>query len=170
MNSRGAFHLVVNVRAFEGVGAFDAESPRLKRTEPAGNDDRARVEARVVRGAQQERVVLEHLQLGDFLAEMKLRVERLRLLQQSIDQFLRAADRQRRNVVDGLFGIQLAALTAGMLQRIDDVRVNAEQTQLEDLKQAAGTGADDDDVGLNGAVDGDARSFSLKKLSYDEPD
>ena len=34
-------------------------------------------------------------------------VERLDLLQQAVDQLLRAADRQRRDVVDGLLGIQL---------------------------------------------------------------
>ena len=84
---------------------------------------------------------------------MKLRVERLRLLQQPIDQFLRAADGQRGNVVDRLLRIELAALTARMLQRIDDVRADAEQSELEDLKQTAGSRADDDDVGLNRAVD-----------------
>jgi len=37
------------------------------------------------------------------------------------------------------------------------VRVDAEQAQLEDLEQATGAGADDDDVGLDGAVHGAAR-------------
>ena len=100
---------------------------------------------------------------------MKLRVERLGLLQQPIDQFLRAADGQRRNVVDRLFRIQLAALPAGMLERIDDVRADAQQAELENLEQAAGAGADDDGIGLDGAVDG-AGTLSLKnRLQDHEP-
>ena len=59
-----ALHLVVNARAFERFDAFDAQTTRLKRAEAAGNDHGARMEARVQRGAQQERVILQHLQLG----------------------------------------------------------------------------------------------------------
>ncbi len=149
---RGALHLVVNVPALERFAALHAQLARLKRSQAARDDDGARMKARVARRAQQERVVLEHFQLRDFLAQMKLRVERLRLLHQPIDQLLRAAHRQRGDVVDRLFRIELAALPARMLQRIDDVRADAEQSELEDLKQTAGSRADDDDVGLNCAV------------------
>ncbi len=86
----------------------------------------------------------EHAQFGHFLAQMKRGVEGLRLLQQSIDQFLCAAHRQRRNVVDRLVRIELGALTAGLAQGIDDVRADAEKAQFEDLKQSHGTCADDD--------------------------
>ena len=129
------------------------ETTRLERAEAAGNDHGARVEARVARGAQQERMIRQHLQLGHFLAHVELRVERLRLLQQAVDQLLRAAHGQRGNVIDRLLGIQLAALAAGMLERVDDVGANAQQAELEDLEQAAGAGADDDRIGLDGAVD-----------------
>jgi hypothetical protein len=37
-----------------------------------------------------------------------------------------------------------------MRQRIYDVRADAEQPELENLKEAAGTCADDDDVGADG--------------------
>ena len=53
-------------------------------------------------------------QFGDFLAQMKRGFEGLGLLQQSIDQLLRAANRQCRNVIDRLIGIQLGALAAGL--------------------------------------------------------
>ncbi len=66
--------------------------------------------------------VLQHTQFGDFLPQMKNGVEGLRLLQQPIDQFLGTAHRQRRDVIDRLVGIQLGALTAGLRQRINDVR------------------------------------------------
>ena len=141
-------------RAFERFAALDPEPARLERTEAAGNDHGARMKARVQRGAQQEGVILQHLQFGHFLAQVKLCIEGLGLLQQPIHQFLRAADRQRRNVVNRLLRVQLAALAAGMLERIDDVRVDAQQAELENLEQAAGAGADDDHIGLDCAVDG----------------
>ena len=147
----------MDVPALERFAALQPEATRLERAEPARDDHGARVEARVARGDEQERVIRQHLQLGHFLAHVELRVEGLRLLQQAVDQLLGAADRQRRDVVDRLLRIQLTALPARMLERVDDVRVDAEQAQLEDLEQAAGAGADDDDVGLDGAVDGAAR-------------
>ena len=94
--------------------------------------------------------------INHLLAQVELRVERLGLLQQPVDQLLGAADGQRRDVVDRFLRVQLAALSARMLERIDHVGADAEQAELENLEQPAGTGADDDDVGLNRAVDGDA--------------
>jgi hypothetical protein len=74
------------------------------------------------------------------------RIEGLDLLQQPIDELLRAAYRQRRNVVDRLVGIELGALTARMLERVDDVRLDAEQPELEHLEQPARARTDDDGV------------------------
>ena len=56
----------------------------------------------------------ERLDLGDFLAEMERGMERFHLLQQPVDQFLRAANRQRGDVVDRLVGIELGALAADL--------------------------------------------------------
>ena len=39
-----------------------------------------------------------------------------------------------------------------MLQRIDDVALDAEQAEFEDLEQAGRAGADDDGIGLDGGV------------------
>jgi len=52
---------------------------------------------------------------------MKLRLEGLDLLHQPIDELLGAADGQRRDIIDGLLGIQLRTLPARDGQRIDDV-------------------------------------------------
>ena len=52
---------------------------------------------------------------------MKLGTERLDLLQQPVNQLLGAAHRQRRNVVNRFIRIQLGALTARLLERVDDV-------------------------------------------------
>src|SRR5262245_4454144 len=91
---------------------------------------------------------------------MELRIEWLGLLQQPVDEFLGSADRQCRNVVDGFFGIQLAALSAGMLQRIDHVGANPQQPEFEDLEQATRTRANDDHVGLDRAVNADWYAFA----------
>ena len=72
------------------------------------------------------------------------------LLHQAVDEFLRAADGQRRDVVDRLVGIQLGTLAARVLERVDDVALDAEQAELEDLEQAGGAGADDQGVGFDG--------------------
>jgi hypothetical protein len=77
-------------------------------------------------------------------------------VQKSIDELLSSAYGQSRNVVDRFFRIELTALTAGMFERIDDVRTNAEQAELENLKQSARPRADDDDIRLNRAFDGAA--------------
>ena len=75
---------------------------------------------------------------------MKRGVKGLGLLQQPIDQFLRAANGQRGNVINRLVGIQLGALTAGLRQGIDDVSADPEKPEFEDLEQSDGAGADDD--------------------------
>src|SRR5579862_700821 len=80
---------------------------------------------------------------------MKLRLEGLDLLHQSVNELLGAAYRQRRDVIDRLLGIKLRALAARDRQRIDDVRTDTEQAKLENLEQAAGTRTDNDDVGRN---------------------
>jgi hypothetical protein len=63
-----------------------------------------------------------------------LSIERLSLLQQPVDQFLRTANRQGRDIVNGFFRIQLAALATRVLERINDVRMDAQQSQFENLE------------------------------------
>jgi hypothetical protein len=90
------------------------------------------------------------LELDRFLAQVQFGAEWLDLLQQPIDQFLRAADRQGRDVVNRLVGIQLGALPARRRERVEHVRLDAEQAELEDLEQPRRTGADDDRFGRDG--------------------
>ena len=108
-----------------------------------------RVKGGAGRGADQEAAVLAwRWNLDDFLAEVEeVGWKRLDLFHQPVDQLLGAADRQGRNVVNRLFRVQLRALSAGILERIDQVGLDAEQTELEHLEQSAGTGADNDHLG-----------------------
>src|SRR6185437_2494669 len=140
-------HPVENSAALEGLGALYADPPRLKRADPAGNHHGAGIEARTGGRGDGESPVLTARELGHLLPEMQLRLERLDLLHQPVHQLLRAADGERRNVVDGLVGVELGALSARVSERIDHMGADAEQTQLEHLEQAAGPRPDDDYFG-----------------------
>ena len=99
------------------------------------------VPASVVRRKRPSRVPAQRV---DPLAEMKLRTERLDLLHQAVGQLLPRDDRQRRNIIDGLFGIKLGALSAGPVENVDDMRLDIEKPQFEHREQTARPGADDD--------------------------
>ena len=78
--------------------------------------------------------------------------ERLDLLQQPVGELLPGDDRQPGNVVDRLFGIELGALAARLVEDVDDVRLDVDEPQLEHGKQADGAGADDHGIGLDRAA------------------
>ena len=62
---------------------------------------------------------------------MELRVERLDLLQQRLDQALRARIGNAGNIVDRFFRIKLGALAADFVENVDEVTPHVEQTELE---------------------------------------
>ena len=95
---------------------WNEPTPPAITTAPASNTVRRA-------GHDAEAAVLLTLDLRDFLAEVQARAERPDLLEQPIGQLLARAHRHGGNVVDRLVGIQLDALAAGRLQRIDDVRL-----------------------------------------------
>lgn len=74
---------------------------------------------------------------------MKNRSEGTDLLGETIDELLRAYHRQCRDVVDGFLGIKIGALAADPGESVYHVGPNAQQSELEDLKQPARTRADD---------------------------
>jgi hypothetical protein len=85
---------------------------------------------------------------------MELGAKGLDLLEQAIDEFLRSADGQRRDVVDRLVRVELGALPARVSQRVHDVGLDAEQPELEDLEETRRASADDHDVGGDGLAGG----------------
>src|SRR5579863_2243172 len=145
----GTLHPVLDGAAFEDLRPFKSDASRLERTHTAGDDDGASVKVRPGAGCKLEAPVFTPRKRDHLVPEMQLRLEGLDLLQESIDQLLGAAHRQRRDVVDRLVWIQLRALPTRMLQRIHHVRADAEQPELEHLEQATGTGTNDDDLGAD---------------------
>jgi len=145
----GILHPVENAPPLERFGTLYAELSGLKRADSSGDHHRAGIEPRARGGADRESPILPAGEVHDLLPEMEVRLEGLDLLHQPLDQLLRAADRQRRNVIDGLVRVELGALAARMRQRIDHVSADAEQAQLEDLEKAARTRTDDDHFSLD---------------------
>ncbi len=80
---------------------------------------------------------------------MVLRVERFDLLQQRIDEALRAGIGNAGNVVDRLLRIKLGALAADLVENVDEMTFHVEQAQLEHRKQADGPRADNDNISLD---------------------
>ena len=80
---------------------------------------------------------------------MHAAVEWLDLLEQGICQFLSGANRNAGDIVDRLVRIKLAALTTRLPDGIDNLSFQAEEPELEDLEQAAGTGADNDCIRID---------------------
>ncbi len=139
-------HLLVDV-------LFDAVDPQrhgLKRSDAAGDDHRLGFEFGACAGGHEKREVVGRNHLGDQLVQVEGGVERLDLLLQPLDQFDGRADGNGGDVVDGLVGIELRALSTRVGEGFDHVRRNSLQAEFEDLEQAAGSGADYERVGLNG--------------------
>src|SRR5262249_20951476 len=125
------------------------QPPRLEGAEAARDDEAAGVEARTRRSSNVETARGLARDRHDFLAKVETGVERLYLLHQAVDELLRPTDRQRRDVVDRLVGIQLRALAAGVRKRVDDFAFHAEETELEHGEEAHGTRANDDAFGAD---------------------
>jgi len=153
LEDRGIRHPVMDGLPFERVGTIEVQLARLEGAHAAGNEDRLRLEFLAGRRADQEpaRLLLERYHL---LAQVESRAEGLDLLHQVGNQLRAGTDRNRRDVVDRLVGIQPGALPALGGERVHDVGLDAEQAQLENLEQAAGARANDQCVGLNGHMSG----------------
>ena len=83
------------------------------------------------------------------LAKVQARLEGLDLLKQPLGELVPCANRQARDIVDGLVAVKGNALATRVGQHIDDVSLKLKQAELEHLKQAHRTGADDQCIGFD---------------------
>lgn len=88
------------------------------------------------------------------LAKMERGAKGFDLLHQPVGQFLARDGRQGRNVVNGLFRVQLGALAAWFFKDIDQMGLEIEQAKFENGKKPHGPRADDDNVSGNVAFVG----------------
>jgi hypothetical protein len=79
---------------------------------------------------------------------MKHGMEGLDLFHQLVRQLLPRHDGQRRNVIDGLFGIKLGALPARTVENVDQMRPDVEQAELEHREKPHGSRADNHGICL----------------------
>ena len=142
-------HRIVHRFALIGLDAGNRRTLGLERAAAGGNHDDLALELLALIGLHAKQRVADLLDRLDHLAEMKLRIERLDLLHQALDQAVRAGDGDAGNVVDRLLRIKLGALAADLVENIDEVAFHVEQSELEHREQADGSGADNDYVGLD---------------------
>ena len=72
------------------------------------------------------------------------------MLHKVIDQISGQHFRETRNIINGLFGIQLTALTTGLGQGINQMTLELQQPRLKNGKQTGWTSPNNEDVGFNG--------------------
>ena len=123
-----------------------ADGPWLKRTDTRGNHDSFAIELLACAGFDVERIIVLALDPLDFLAKVQTAVEGFDLFQDRVGQFLSRALGNGWNVVDRLVRIQLGTLPARLADRIDNLRLEAEKTQLKNLEQAAGPCPNHDNI------------------------
>src|SRR5579862_1069225 len=99
MKIRGRLDPVVNIAPLELLNTWDAQAARLERADSRRNHHCSGQKPGARRGGDEKLAAIR----GDFrdlLPQVEGGMERLCLLQQPVDQLLRTADGQRRNVVD----------------------------------------------------------------------
>ena len=77
------------------------------------------------------------------MPQMEFGRERFYLFHQTVHQFLRAANRNSRDVIDGFVRIEFGTLAADVHQRVHDLRLDVQQAEFKNLEQAAGARTDD---------------------------
>ena len=114
-------HGIEHRRALVGLDAGDRRLLGLERAAAGGDHDHLAsntLPPSVVTRNSGSPMLLDALH---HLAEMEGRLERLDLLHQAVGQPLPGDDRERRNVVDRLFRIELGALAAGLVEDVDQM-------------------------------------------------
>src|SRR5487761_1102103 len=145
-------HLAYRVEyrlALVRLDAGNGRPLRLERTAARGDDDDLADKFLAEVGLYAKQRIADLLHRLDHFAEMILGAERFDLLQQVVDQTLRAGMGDARNIVDRLFGIQLGALTTDLVENVDQVGLHVEQAKFEYGKQADRASTNNDDVGID---------------------
>ena len=83
------------------------------------------------------------------LSEREARLERGRLLHEAVDEVARQDLGISGDVENGLLGVDLGALSAGLGQGVNQVALELEQPRFEHGEEAARPGTDDEDVRLD---------------------
>ena len=138
--------------ALVGLDALERRTLRREGAAARGDDDDLGDERLAGVRREPETAVFFARERIDALTEMEGRAEGLDLLHEPIGQLLARNFGERRDVVDRLFGVELGALSADLFEDVDDVGAYVEKAELKYREEAAGAGADDQRVGLDGGA------------------
>ena len=122
---------------------------RLEASQSAGDGDDGCAVLRAPVGGHDELVFVVFFDLLGALAQGEAGLERLGLFHQAVHQFTRQNRRVSRDVVDGLFGVNLRALTTGLRQGINQVATQFEQSGFKHRKETTRAGSNDEDIRLD---------------------
>src|SRR4029078_4487625 len=119
---------------------------RLERAATRRNDHRLTQERVAGVGGQPKAAVGVAGEALEHPPEMEGRVERLELFEELVDEPFAGDHGIARDVVDRLLRIKLGALAARLVQDVDHRRLDVEEPELKDGKEADRSGADNHDV------------------------
>ena len=142
-------HRIEHRLAFVGLDPGNRRTLGLERAAAGGDDDDLALEYIALIGFHAEQRLADLFHRLHHFVQMILRVERFDLLQQSIDEAMRARIGNAGNVVDRFFRIELGALAADFVENVDEVTFHVEQAELKYREQADWPGADDKNIGLD---------------------
>ena len=145
-------HPVEKLLVLKLLNARNSHRTGIKRAHTGGDDHGLAVEAGAEIRFHVEGTVFLLLNLCDDFAQVINRLEGMILLQQVFSQLSRRVNRNSRNIVNRLLGVELHALTAHIPKRIHHVALHLQKTEFENLKQPDRTSADDNDVCFNDFV------------------
>ena len=146
------FHLahgVVHRLAFKGFDARHRRTLRLERAAAGRHDQHGALEHLAAIGGDAETRIADLLNALHHLVQVELRIERLDLLHQALGEALAGDHRDAGNVVDRLLGIQFGALSADLVQDVDQMHLDVEQPEFKHGEQSAGARANNKDIGFN---------------------
>ena len=128
-------HGIEHRRALVGFDTGERRPLGRERSPAGGNHHHLGNKLRARIGDESEAPVLHLLQGIDALAEMERGAEGLDLRHQRIGEALACHDRQPGNVVDRFLRIELGALAAGLVENVDDVRLDIDEAEFEHREQ-----------------------------------
>ncbi|GLU35068.1 hypothetical protein Busp01_49100 [Trinickia caryophylli] len=144
----GLPHCVVHMPPFERARLFESDSLRHERSIARRKHNSRGFEYKpLLRRNDPALVAATLLDPHHALAQMNWRRKRLALFDEPFDQLARSANGYCRNIEDRFFWVELGALPAHLIERIDEMTGQPDYAGLKSGKESHWAGTDDEDVG-----------------------
>ncbi len=167
--NRRVLDVIVQRRSVIVLDACRPHWAWLERSYSAGDYDGLGVKLFARTGTHNKAVVALSFDSGDFFSKVHAAVEGFDLFQERLCQLLARTNRDRGDVVDRFVWIELRALTAGLPNRVDNLRFYAKKTQFKNLEQAAWTCSDNNNISVYHGVTGSRCQRKVRIVTGVEP-